>query len=74
IELDREDGLAWLPVFALLLVHFHTPGTKLVNGVIGAPDAVLVQPGVYGTFLLVGLAAARVADHARTPAIAPTDR
>ena len=74
IELDREDGLAWLPVFALLLVHFHTPGTKLVNGVIGAPDAVLVQPGVYGTFLLVGLAVARVAEHARTSAIAPTDR
>jgi len=68
IELDREDGQAWLPVFALLLVHFQTPGTKLSNEVLGASSAVLVQPGVYGTFILVGLAAVRVAEHARRPA------
>jgi hypothetical protein len=67
VELDREDGLAWLPVFAVLLLHFHTPGTKLVNEVLGASDAVLIQPGVYGTAILVGLAAVRVAEHARLP-------
>jgi len=67
VELDREDGLAWLPVFAVLLLHFHTPGTKLVNEVLGASDAVFIQPGVYGTAILVGLAAVRVAEHARLP-------
>jgi hypothetical protein len=67
VELDREDGLAWLPVFAVLLLHFHTPGTKLVNEVLGASDAVLIQPGVYGTTILIGLAAVRVAEHARLP-------
>jgi hypothetical protein len=67
VELDREDSLAWLPVFAVLLLHFHTPGTKLANHLFGASDAVLIQPGVYGTFILVGLAAVRVAEHATVP-------
>jgi len=67
LELERDDGLPWLPVLAVLLFHLHSPGTKLVIHLLGNSAAVLLQPGVYGTFLLVGLASARVAEHASAP-------
>jgi hypothetical protein len=67
LELDREDGLAWVPVLAVLLLHFHSPGTKLAIHLLGMDSAVLLQPGVYATYMLVGLAAARVADYASIP-------
>lgn len=67
VELEREGGLPWIPVLAVLLVHFHSPGTKLAIHLLDSTDAVLLQPGVYGTALLVGLAAVRVSEHASTP-------
>ncbi|WP_436935396.1 glycosyltransferase family 87 protein [Halovenus marina] len=62
-EFDREDGLPWIPVLAVLLVHFHSIGTKTAIYLFGRSEAVLLQPGVYGTALLVGLAAVRLAQH-----------
>jgi len=73
IELEREDGLPWVPVLAILLVHFHSPGTKLVIHALSDADAVLLQPGVYGSFLLVGLAAARLAEYASFRRITPAE-
>jgi hypothetical protein len=63
VEFDHENGLPWIPVLALLLVHFHSVGTKTAIHLFGRSEAVLLQPGVYGTALLVGLAAVRLAEH-----------
>lgn len=68
VELERDDGLPWVPVLAVLLVHVHSVGTGVTIHLLGRADAVFVQPGVYGTFLLVGLAAVRVAEHTGAPA------
>ncbi|MFC7059719.1 glycosyltransferase family 87 protein [Halovenus salina] len=59
-ELDRADGLPWIPVLAVLLVHFQTYGTRAAIHLSDSSQAVMLQPGVYGTFLLVGLAAGRL--------------
>ncbi|AXG05823.1 DUF2029 domain-containing protein [Haloplanus rubicundus] len=61
-ELDRPDGHPALPVVGLLLIQFHSYGLRWAGT--AAPEwlpAVLLQPGLYGNLLLVGLAAARVA-------------
>jgi len=61
-ELDRPDGRPALPVVGLLLIQFHSYGLRWAG--MTAPEgvpAVLLQPGLYGNLLLVGLAAARVA-------------
>jgi hypothetical protein len=62
-ELDRPDGRPALPVVGLLLIQFHSYGLRWAGMV--APEwlpGVLLQPGLYGNLLVVGLAAVRVAD------------
>lgn len=61
-ELDRPDGRPTLPVVALFLLHVHSYGLRTAGMV--TPEWVpglLIQPGLWGNLLLVGLAAARVA-------------
>ncbi len=58
-ELEREDGYPLIPVIAVLLLHTHTYGTRVSLHLLDPSWAVLLQPGVYGTLLLVGLAAVR---------------
>ncbi len=67
VELDRDGGYPWVPVLSVLLLHVHSFGTRLMIHVVGAENAVLFQPGMWATFLLVGLAAVRVAEHASAP-------
>jgi alpha-1,2-mannosyltransferase len=67
LELDHEDGLPWVPVLAVLLLHLHSITVSLSIHLFSRAAAVFLQPGVYGTFLLVGLAATRVAEHASAP-------
>lgn len=59
-EIKYENGNPWIPVLAVLLLHFHTYGTRAAIHLLDRSWAVLVQPGVYGTFLLVGLATVRL--------------
>jgi len=61
-ELDRPTGRPALPVVGLLLLHGHSYGLRWLGGTV--PEwipAVLLQPGLYGNVLLVGLAGVRVA-------------
>jgi len=61
-ELDRPDGQPSIPVVGLLCLQFHSYGLRELGVV--APEwipPVLLQPGLYGNLLLVGLAGARVA-------------
>ncbi|MFB6195713.1 MAG: glycosyltransferase family 87 protein [Haloplanus sp.] len=61
-ELDRADGRPAVPVVGLLLLHVHSYG--LLAAVHVAPGwipGVLLQPGLWGNLVIVGLAAARVA-------------
>jgi hypothetical protein len=61
-ELDRLDGRPALPLVGLLCIQFHSYGLRWAGTV--APEwlpAVLLQPGLYGNLLIVGLAGARVA-------------
>lgn len=77
MELDRADGRPWLPVLAVLLLHLHSPGLAVVLhppgwlplGSLLQSQPYWFQPGMYGTFLLVGLAAVRVAEHASLPVV-----
>jgi hypothetical protein len=75
LELDRDDGRPWLPVLAVFLLHLHSVGTSVAIHLFDRSVAVLVQPGVYGTFLLVALAAYRIAEHveARANIATPAD-
>ncbi|MFC7132527.1 MULTISPECIES: glycosyltransferase family 87 protein [Salinibaculum] len=73
-ELDRPDGHAWIPVLSVLLVHFHRYALELLKHPPGSISvetarnlAPYLQPGMWATFLLVGIAAYRVAERARTP-------
>jgi hypothetical protein len=78
-ELDRPDGYAWVPVLSVLLFHLHRYGLELV---IVPPEwlpaaqfirdnAAWFQPGMWASFMLVGLIAVRVGEHAAVP---PTGR
>lgn len=61
-ELDRPAGRPALPVVGLLLLQVHSYGLRWTGMV--APEwvpGVLLQPGLYGNLLLVGLAGVRVA-------------
>jgi hypothetical protein len=61
-ELDRPDGRPALPVVGLLLLQVHSYGLRGLGET--APEwvpALLLQPGLYGNLLIVGLAGARVA-------------
>jgi hypothetical protein len=61
-ELDRPDGRPALPLVGLLLIQFHSYGLRTAGMVAPAwVPGVLLQPGLYGNLLLVGLAGARVA-------------
>jgi hypothetical protein len=73
-ELSREDGRPLVPVVGLWLAAVHAYGLYLVVDVlpqrVPAGDllveyAAWLQPGLWGTLLLVGLAARRVAAAAR---------
>jgi hypothetical protein len=65
VELEH-DGYPWLPVLAVLLIQFHSFGTKAIVTLLGGSWAVLLQPGVYGTLILVGLASGRLVQVVRT--------
>ncbi|WP_049934947.1 glycosyltransferase family 87 protein [Haloplanus natans] len=61
-ELDRPAGRPALPVVGLLFLQVHSYGLRWIGMV--APEwvpGVLLQPGLYGNLLLVGLAGVRVA-------------
>jgi hypothetical protein len=74
-ELDRSDGHAWVPVLSVLLLHLHRYALELLT----KPDGnfpyaatlydigAVLQPGMWGTFLLVGLIGVRVTEHASVP-------
>jgi hypothetical protein len=79
VELDRGDrgDRPWVPVLALLLLDGHAWGLKVLTegvptwGAFGAtirPALPLLQLGLWGNLLLVGLAAVRVAEAASLPA------
>ena len=61
-ELSRPDGYPTLPVVGLFLLHVHSYGLREMGAL--APDwypELLLQPGLVGNLLIVGLAGARVA-------------
>lgn len=64
-ELDREDGYPAVPVVGLLFMHAHSYGLWAAAELVPSwPEWVphlLLQPGLWGNLLVVGLAAARVA-------------
>jgi hypothetical protein len=74
VELDR-DGYPALPVLAVLLTHLHAYGLRFLThppewlplADLWRSAAGWLQPGLWATLILVGLAAARVATHARLP-------
>lgn len=74
IELDR-DGYPWVPVLGLFFLHVHAYGLyvfgKFYTEVVttGAVRAALplLQPGLWGSLLLAGLAFGRVAERTRLP-------
>jgi len=76
-ELERDGGWPVVPVLAVLLIHVHAYGLHFLThppgwlplGEFVRASAGWLQPGVWGTLLLVGLAAARVAEHASVPAL-----
>ncbi len=76
IELRREGGYPSVPVVAILLVHFHRYGIGLLTNHTGLVpfgeflrgQVAWLQPAMWGTLLLVGLAAYRVYEHASLPA------
>jgi len=81
-ELDRPDGYAWIPVLSVLLFHLHRYGLELIivppewlpaAGFI-RDNAPWFQPGMWASFMLVGLVAWRVAEHARLPPTVQTVR
>lgn len=75
LELERPGGHPTLPVLGVLLVHLHSiglvllldpPGWLAVGGLL-TDLAPLLQPGLWGTGLLFGLAVYRVGQCARLP-------
>jgi len=77
IEWRRDVGRPIVPVVALVLLHVHAMALRLfvdrfwvrfefVSAL--QPVVGLLQPGLWGNLLLVGLATVRVAEHASPPA------
>ncbi|MFB6162515.1 MAG: glycosyltransferase family 87 protein [Halococcoides sp.] len=74
-ELDRPDGYAWIPVLSVFFVHFHRyvveltthPDGQYLGAALLYQFAAVLQPAAWATFMLVGLAAYRVAEHASPP-------
>jgi hypothetical protein len=75
-ELPREDGRPLVPVVGLWLAAIHAYGLyavvnvlpeRLPAGELLVEYAWLLQPGLWGTLLLVGLAGWRVAEAAAVP-------
>ena len=67
----RRGGYPWIPIFAILLIHWqayatfalaNAPEWVMLAGVISTWSP-LLQPGVYANFLLVGLAAGRALEY-----------
>lgn len=72
VELDR-DGVPAVPVLALLLAALHAVGLRtLVELPLAASTVALLQPGLWGALVLVGLGAVRVGQTVRRPAWLPT--
>jgi alpha-1,2-mannosyltransferase len=72
VELDRPDGRPALPVVGLLCLHAHSYGLR--TAVELTPEWVPagpLQPGLWGSLLLVGLAALRVAGAGGSPLSLP---
>lgn len=81
-ELDRPDGYAWLPVLSVLLFHLHRYGLELIivppewlpaAGFI-RENAAWLQPGMWASFMLVGIIVVRVGEHATVPPTVRTVR
>jgi hypothetical protein len=76
-ELERDAGWPVVPVLAVLLLHFHAYGLHFFThppgwlplGDLIRTGAGWLQPGLWGTLLLVGLAVARVTEHASLSAL-----
>lgn len=76
VEFDR-NGYMIIPVVGLLLVHLHAHGLKFVIDSLPAlfPEIEffapywLLQPGLWGNLLLVGLAFSRIAQGSIWPAV-----
>ena len=75
LELRRARGRPWIPVLAVLLLHWHAYGLYVL---VTLPEWVplaetivehagWLQPGLWGTLLLVGLAAVRVGQGVTVP-------
>lgn len=57
----RGDGLPWLPILAVVLAQLHAYGLKLLLAVVSEWWLLaLLQPGLWGNVLLVGLAGWRM--------------
>jgi len=76
IEFDHPRGRPALPLVGLLCLQFHSYGLKFIVDTIPhhvpafealRPAYFLLQPGLWGNALLVGLAAVRVAELVETP-------
>ncbi|MDR5671538.1 putative membrane protein [Halalkaliarchaeum sp. AArc-CO] len=75
LELDRTDGRPELPVLGLLFLHVHAYGVftfgrvseSLLASNVLRPLLPVLQPGLWGALLLVGLAFVRVAEHTAIP-------
>ena len=75
LELDRTDGRPEIPVLGLLFLHVHAYGlftfgqiseTLLASNAL-RPLLPVLQPGLWGAVLIVGLAVVRVAEHTPIP-------
>lgn len=77
VEFDR-DGRPALPVLAALLMNVHAYGLRTIAASLPqwippspafAPVLALVQPGLWGNLLLVGLATFRLAERVERPVV-----
>ena len=77
VEFDHPSGRPALPLVGFLCVQFHSYGLKFVVDVVPQflpafsalrPAYFLLQPGLWGNLVLVGLAAARAAERVELPA------
>jgi len=76
VELERDRGRPWLPVLAVWLLGVQAYGLKFMvdhlPAFLPAREAIVgltpvLQPGLWGNLILLGLAAYRVSEHAAGP-------